>query len=303
VAPGVNNWSRLYPNNNEALGNIRAFVRDGQALGATGVLNTVWNDDGEGIFDENWFGVLFGAAAGWQAGESSEDAFTASYGLAFHRDPTGKISQAQRELMAAHACSSRPAWRRPGRLLLDRSLFAGGPARGASSCGRSRASELRLHAERAITLVAEAKAAARLGESHSRKPEALDAMELGARRIDFVGLKFQAADESAALYAQAQSWPPTRAAGTRSGEAALNHRLEQRTSARHSRRLRAARRTLPAGLAARQPALLAREQPGPLRRRAAQLMDRPQLPDLTAGRVFWCEEQWWNTHKSPVSAG
>jgi hexosaminidase len=54
VAPGVNNWNRVFPNNNEALGNIRAFVRDGQKLGATGMLNTVWNDDGEGIFDENW---------------------------------------------------------------------------------------------------------------------------------------------------------------------------------------------------------------------------------------------------------
>ena len=63
VATGVNNWNRVYPNNNEALGNIRAFVRDGQKLGATGELNTVWNDDGEGLFDENWFGVLFGAAA------------------------------------------------------------------------------------------------------------------------------------------------------------------------------------------------------------------------------------------------
>ena len=92
VAPGVSNWNRLYPNNNEALGNIRAFVRDGQKLGAKGMLNTVWNDDGEGIFDENWFGVLFGAAAGWQPGESSEESFIASYGMAFHGDQTGKIS-------------------------------------------------------------------------------------------------------------------------------------------------------------------------------------------------------------------
>ena len=33
--------------------------------------------------------------------------------------------------------------------------------------------------------------------------EALDALELGARRIDFVGLKFQSADECVALYKQA----------------------------------------------------------------------------------------------------
>ena len=67
------------------------------------MINTVWNDDGEGIFDENWYGILFGAAAGWQQGESSEDAFKDSYGWAFHRDPTGKINDAQRAIMAAHA--------------------------------------------------------------------------------------------------------------------------------------------------------------------------------------------------------
>ncbi len=119
VATGVNNWSRVYPDNIEALGNIRAFVRDGQKLGATGMLNTVWNDDGEGIFDQNWFGVLFGAAAAWQPGESSQEAFTASFGQAFHNDQTGKISEAQQELMAAHggAEKGRPQ-RRPRYLLL-----------------------------------------------------------------------------------------------------------------------------------------------------------------------------------------
>jgi hypothetical protein len=199
VAPGVNNWNRMYPNNNEALGNIRSFVRDGQKLGSKGMLNTVWNDDGEGIFDENWFGVLFGAAAGWQAGESSEDAFTASYGLAFHGDSTGKISLAQRELMAAHA-----ALKKAGLGDGEDSLFWVDPfsAEGQRVAVKLRpaASELRLHAERAITLVAEARAAGKLGNQ-----EALDAMELGARRIDFAGLKFQSADECVALYNQAQA--------------------------------------------------------------------------------------------------
>ena len=89
------------------------------------MLNTVWNDDGEGIFDENWFGVLFGAAAGWQHGESSEAEFIASYGPGFHRDQTGKISQAQQALMAAHALLKKAgSGRRAGQSLLGRSVFA-----------------------------------------------------------------------------------------------------------------------------------------------------------------------------------
>src|SRR6266568_5018837 len=199
VAPGVNNWNRLYPNNNEALGNIRAFVRDGQKLGATGMLNTVWNDDGEGIFDENWFGILFGAAAGWQAGESSEDNFVASYGLAFHGDETDKVSQAQRELMSAHAVLKKAGLQdaQDGYFWID--PFSPEGQRVAAKL-LPVASELRLHAERAMTLLAEARAAGKLGN-----PETLDAIELGARRIDFVGFKFQVAEECAAQYARAQA--------------------------------------------------------------------------------------------------
>ena len=39
--------------------------------------------------------------------------------------------------------------------------------------------------------------------SNLREPDAVDAMELGARRMDFIGLKFQLADEMAAGYARA----------------------------------------------------------------------------------------------------
>ncbi len=202
VSPGVNNWNRIFPNNNDALGNIRAFVRDGQKLGAKGELNTVWNDDGEGIFDQNWFGVLFGAAAGWQSGESSEDAFTASYGLAFHRDTTGKVSQAQQELMAAHA-----VLKKAGLIDAEDSYFwldpFSGEGRRIAAKIRPASREMRLHAERAIALVAEARNAAQRDKRTLQNLEALDALELGARRIDFLGLKFQTADESVALYAQA----------------------------------------------------------------------------------------------------
>ena len=43
----------------------------------------------------------------------------------------------------------------------------------------------------------------RSNEPEVREGNALDAMELGARRIDFIGLKFQLADEIAAAYAKA----------------------------------------------------------------------------------------------------
>jgi hypothetical protein len=62
------------------------------------------------------------------------------------------------------------------------------------------AGELRLDAERALTVLAQARTAATLDNQ-----EALDAMELGARRIDFVGLKFQFAADCGSFYAQAQT--------------------------------------------------------------------------------------------------
>ena len=204
VAPGVNNWRRVYPDNNIALVNIQHFVRDGQRLGAKGMLNTVWNDDGEGIFDEDWYGVLFGAAAAWQPGESSIPQFQASYGAVFHGDLSGKIDQAQAEIMAAHKLLSDNGFR----FGASNALFWEDPW---SPDGQQDSAKLlpilkdvRLHAENAITLIDQARAAAPL-----REQEALDALALGARRIDFIGMKFQFADEIAHAYADAWSQAAT----------------------------------------------------------------------------------------------
>ena len=60
-------------------------------------------------------------------------------------------------------------------------------------------SEVRLHAERAIVLVAEARNA----NPALRETGALDALDLGARRLDLISLKFQVCDEIAGRYAAA----------------------------------------------------------------------------------------------------
>ena len=204
VSPGVNNWRRVYPNYGMALANIQGFVRDGQSLGATGTLNTVWNDDGEGLFNSDWYGVLFGAAAAWQHGESSIPDFQQSFSLIFHGDQSGSLDEAQQEIITAHALLRDTA------KLGDASdsLFWLDPFSrdGQSITAKMRPynAELRRHAERALTLIAQARTVAALTGQPLRENDAIDALELGARRMDFIGLKFQIADEMQNDYARAE---------------------------------------------------------------------------------------------------
>ncbi len=66
VCPGVQTWNQIFPNEDAAVKNIVNFVRDGQEAGALGMLNTEWDDDGESLFENAWYGVALGAAASWQ---------------------------------------------------------------------------------------------------------------------------------------------------------------------------------------------------------------------------------------------
>jgi hexosaminidase len=205
VSPGINNWSRVYPNWNNALPNIQQFTLEGQKLGATGQLNTIWYDDGEALANNNWYGLLFGAEAAWHQGEASIPTFQSSFGAVFHGDPTGKIDQAQKEMMAAHQLLKNSDYKTDaGDLLFWLDPWTPDGQRYAGQL-RPVISELRLHAERALTLVTQARDTAAAAGTTLREPDALDALELGARRMDLIGLKFQLTDEMAASYAHAYS--------------------------------------------------------------------------------------------------
>jgi hypothetical protein len=196
VAPGVSSWNRVYPDNAIALVNIQRFIRDGQKLGATGVLNTSWDDDGESLFNQTWYGVLFGAAASWQSGESNIEQFASSFGEVFHGDTTGYLNRAQEKLTGAHSLLSRAGvgdgsdylfwldpWSDEGKLVAQRI--------------RPVTHDLRMLAESAMVFIANAE------QSPLREQDAVDAMALGARKMDFIGMKFQFADEVVQVYARA----------------------------------------------------------------------------------------------------
>jgi hypothetical protein len=198
VSPGDNNWNQVYPVAAKAFANIQGFVRDGQRMGSTGALTTVWNDDGEGLFNMDWYSLMFGAAAAWQPGESPIAPYQAAYGPVFHGDLSGKVNEAEEELMAAHAALNKTKldatsdqffWVDPWSVQGQKISAALLPV----------APELRLHAERAIVLLAEV----RRENPKIKEADALTAMDLGARRLDLIGMKFQLAQEIVDGYAQA----------------------------------------------------------------------------------------------------
>ncbi len=53
VCPGVQSWNQVFPNLDTANTNIRNFVRDGQAAGVLGMMNTQWDDDGESLIRDD----------------------------------------------------------------------------------------------------------------------------------------------------------------------------------------------------------------------------------------------------------
>jgi len=207
IAPGVSNWNRVWPNYTAALPNIQGFAREGQAGGATGMLNTTWDDNGDAIFEQVWQGVLFGAAAAWQSGEASIPRFQESFGLQFHGDTSGRIDAAQRHLAAAHSALQESRAGDASSYLFFVDPFTD---EGLVDLVRLRPvlSRVRVHAESALVLVAQARL-----QRHLREPMALDAMELGARRIDWLAAKFQFADEIGLAFARAEA---AAAAGTAS---------------------------------------------------------------------------------------
>ena len=194
VSPGINNWRRVWPDYQAGLANIQGFTADGQKAGCTGMLNTVWDDDGEGLFLQDWYGVLFGAAAAWQPGSSDIPQFQRDFGPVFHGDQSGDIDQAQQALIDAQAVLDGAGlddatddyfwvdpWSTDGQEIAVKI--------------RPISVEIRLDAERALTLLDQARAQGPL-----RHEEALGAMDLGARRMDFLALKFQLADQIAGTY-------------------------------------------------------------------------------------------------------
>jgi hypothetical protein len=193
VAPGVNNWNVIWPEFEVAFVNIRNFVRDGQKAGAIGMLNTTWDDDGESLFDMCWPALVYGAAAGWQPGESSIDNFKSSYDWAFYRNSDTTFRDAINNLDRAHAALAAAGLDRAyDDLFWADSFSADGAARMQQALPAAR--EIRLGAEQALVSLYSNRSRAR------ENADTLDDMIFAAWRLDTLGMKVQFTQELNKFY-------------------------------------------------------------------------------------------------------
>jgi hypothetical protein len=102
VCPGVDDWSRILPNFDEAALNIRNFVRDGVKHHALGMLNTDWKDDGETLRGCNWHGYAWGAECAWNASQTSPELFNRRLGGALFGEKGDHFGRAIELLAQTH---------------------------------------------------------------------------------------------------------------------------------------------------------------------------------------------------------
>jgi hypothetical protein len=110
VCPGTCGWKRILNGMNAAERNISAFASVGEALGATGLLNTDWGDHGH--FNSlacSWHGIALGASLSWRANHPTGDDFDAPFACVVLGIEDVQPIRALRE--AARLADTHETWR------------------------------------------------------------------------------------------------------------------------------------------------------------------------------------------------
>jgi hexosaminidase len=192
VCPGVHNWNQIFPSLDAASKNIVNFVRDGQASGALGMMNTTWDDDGESLFEMAWHGIVLGAAASWENKTVDRNAFDDDFDWVFFRNGGHEFSEALEALGSVNGLlgirsSDELFWREP---------FNSDFQKQARTL-RSRVKEMRLAVENADELLLRSGAKAR------RNRSMIPAMRFAAQRFDHLGRRLQVMEKFSQDYWEA----------------------------------------------------------------------------------------------------
>jgi hexosaminidase len=189
VCPGVWGWNQIFPNVDASSKNIINFVRDGQAAGAMGMLNTTWDDDGESLFEMTWYGIVLGAAASWQPQAVDQKKFDSDFDWSFFRNDGDQFVSAIHALgsvntVAGFGTSDDAFWRDP---------FTANYQNGARA-NAEKIRQIRLQVEAAEETLL------RNGQRAMRNRSMISSMLFAARRFDHLGRRAETVEKLSREY-------------------------------------------------------------------------------------------------------
>ena len=103
LCPGTSSWNTLSGRTENAIGNITSAAKNGLELGAIGLLNTDWGDNGHWQpLSVSYLGFMIGAMASWNAKADVRKGLAQALSINAFGDPTGKLGQAFFDLGEIH---------------------------------------------------------------------------------------------------------------------------------------------------------------------------------------------------------
>lgn len=199
VVSGVSSWDEIAPDFDTTFENIDTLLAAGRRSNTLGLVNTVWTDDGQMLMEMSWPGIAYGAASAWQSQPLRQADFFAAYShVIYSQAVAADVSQAYRELNAAEQSlqaavgqeTMSSVWRDPFQPRILERL----------KNHRNDLRQCRLDAETAEEDVYRM-------QSSGEAPEGMATLLVGARLLDYAGMKYLYALEIADSWAMLSSHP------------------------------------------------------------------------------------------------
>ncbi len=200
IGTGIWGWDTIVPDFKITFANIDGFLRDGRKHNTLGVVHTNWADDAQVLFRMTQPGVAYGAIASWQPDPMDREHFFEKYSASLYpSEAAAKVAAGLAALDAAQQSLAAAVGSEDMFRLWDDPLA---PA----SLARARAHVAELHTAR---LKAE-EAQEQLQTAVDSDPASLSSLLLGARLLDYAGMKFLYAVEIADVFTRISAGSPTR---------------------------------------------------------------------------------------------
>jgi hypothetical protein len=187
IATGVNSWDEIAPDFPLAFENIDTFLAAGRKSGTLGLMNTVWSDDAQLLIRLSWPAIAYGAAAPWQSSPMDRTHFFPDYASVIYPPATAAEVTAALESLAKAEVSLQKVLGQETMLELWKDPFTPAALKHSAE-QREDLRQTRLLAEDADEHLLRALAG-------GADPATLNSMLVGARLLDYAGMKFQYAVE------------------------------------------------------------------------------------------------------------